>query len=285
MEGYGLSEMSPVTHLNTSFLLRILGGRTVVSLNTKLLQIPGIVPVVNACLRAVGSRNVGLIMSKGMGILSRLTSSKDKKPKKVVEKRGTIGVPMPDTEIKILDVDSGRELSWADMLSGKTGEMCLRGPQRMLGYWPTPGSGLDEEGYVRTGDVVRVDENGYFYIVDRTKDMIIVSGFKVYSREIDDIMQSCPGVERAATIGVPDPERPGSERVCVFVEPQQGREKDVTEEKVIHYLKNAVAKYAVPKVVRIVESIPLTEVQKVDKKLLRKMAEEESDGKDKKASG
>jgi acyl-CoA synthetase (AMP-forming)/AMP-acid ligase II len=276
MEGYGLSEMSPVTHLNTSFLLRILGGRTVVKMNSKLLRIPGVVPGINGLLRVLGSRNVGFLLSKGMGVLSRLTAAKDKKPKKVVEKRGTIGVPMPDTDIKILDVDTGRELTWDDMLSGKTGEMCLRGPQRMLGYWPTAGTGLDEEGYIRTGDVVKVDENGYFYIVDRTKDMIIVSGFKVYSREIDDILHGCPGVERAATIGIPDPERQGSERVCVFVEPQPGCEADVTEEKVIDYLKKTVPKYAVPKMVRIVEAIPLTEVQKVDKKLLRKMAEEES---------
>jgi acyl-CoA synthetase (AMP-forming)/AMP-acid ligase II len=279
MEGYGLSEMSPVTHLNTSFLLRILGGRTLVKINSKLLQIPGVVPVINNFLRLLGSRNTGFMMSKGMGLLSRLTANKATKPKKVVEKRGTIGVPMPDTEIKIVHIDTGAILSWDEIVKGKTGEMCLRGPQRMLGYWPTPGSGLDEEGYVHTGDVVKIDKNGYFYIVDRTKDMIIVSGFKVYSREIDDILQGCPGVRRAATIGIPDPERQGSERVCVFVEPQNGCEKDITEEKIINYLKNSVAKYAVPKVVKIVESIPLTEVQKVNKKLLRQIAEKEFSGK------
>ncbi|PKN37482.1 MAG: AMP-dependent synthetase [Deltaproteobacteria bacterium HGW-Deltaproteobacteria-2] len=279
MEGYGLSEMSPVTHLNTSFLLRILGGRTLVKINSKLLQIPGVVPMINNFLRLLGSRNTGFMMSKGMGLLSRLTANKATKPKKVVEKRGTIGVPMPDTEIKIVDIDTGAILSWDEIVKGKTGEMYLRGPQRMLGYWPTPGSGLDEEGYVHTGDVVKVDENGYFYIVDRTKDMIIVSGFKVYSREIDDILQGCPGVGRAATIGIPDPERQGSERVCVFVEPQNGCERDITEEKIINYLKNSVAKYAVPKVVKIVESIPLTEVQKVNKKLLRQIAEKEAAGK------
>jgi len=278
MEGYGLSEMSPVTHLNSSFLLRVFGGRTVVKMNSKLLGIPGVVPVTNAFLRAVGSKIVGFFLSKGIGILSRITASADKKAKTKVEKRGTIGIPMPDTEIKIVDVDSGGDLTWDEVISGKTGEMCLRGPQRMMGYWPKPGSGLDEEGYVRSGDVVKVDENGYFYIVDRTKDMIIVSGFKVYSREIDDILHNCPGVGRAATIGIPDPEREGSERVCVFVEPQSGCEKDVTEEKVINYLKNTVAKYAVPKVVKIVDTLPLTEVQKVDKKQLRQMASDTAKG-------
>jgi long-chain acyl-CoA synthetase len=276
MEGYGLSEMSPVTHLNTSFMLRIFGGRFIVKMNSKFLGIPGVVPGTNLFLRIVGSKIVGFFLSKGIGLLSKVTAFTSKKSKTKVEKRGTIGIPMPDTEIKIVDVDTGRNLTWDEMIGGKTGEMCLRGPQRMLGYWPTAGSGLDEEGYVRTGDVVKVEENGYFYIVDRTKDMIIVSGFKVYSREIDDILHNCPGVSRAATVGIPDPERQGSERVCVFVEPQSGCEKDVTEEKVINYLKTAVAKYAVPKHVCIVDAIPLTEVQKVDKKRLRQMAEQEN---------
>ena len=276
MEGYGLSEMSPVTHLNASFLLRIFGGRFVVKMNSRFLAIPGVVPITNAFLRTVGSNIVGFFVNKGVGMLSKVTAFTSKKSKTKVEKRGTIGIPMPDTEIKIVDIDTGRDLTWDEVLSGKTGEMCLRGPQRMLGYWPTPGSGLDEEGYVRSGDVIKVDENGYFYIVDRTKDMIIVSGFKVYSREIDDILQNCPGVGRAATVGIPDPERQGSERVCVFVEPQSGFEQSLTEEMVIDYLKNTVAKYAVPKHVRIVDAIPLTEVQKINKKLLREMAETEA---------
>ncbi|MHB8137424.1 MAG: AMP-binding protein [Smithellaceae bacterium] len=275
MEGYGLSEMSPTTHLNPSFLLRILGGRGLVKINSKFIRLPGVAAGINALLKSLGSRNVGYLLSKGMGILSKLTANTNKKTKTTVEKRGTIGVPMPDTEIKIVDIDTGAVLSWEEICGGKTGEMCLRGPQRMLGYWPEAGSGLDEEGYVRTGDVVKVDENGYFYIVDRTKDMIIVSGFKVYSREIEDILQNYPGVERAAAIGIPDPERQGSERVCVFVEPQSGCENDLTEEKIINCLKSTVAKYAVPKVVRIVDAIPLTAVQKVNKKLLRQMAEEE----------
>lgn len=275
MEGYGLSEMSPTTHLNPSFLLRIFGGRGPVKINSIFIRLPGVAAGINALLRALGSRNAGYLLSRGMGILSKLTANTNKKSKTTVEKRGTIGVPMPDTEIKVVDIDTGAVLSWEEICGGKTGEMCLRGPQRMLGYWPKAGSGLDEEGYVRTGDVVKVDENGYFYIVDRTKDMIIVSGFKVYSREIEDILQNYPGVERAAAIGIPDPERQGSERVCVFVEPQSGCEKDLTDEKIINYLKSTVAKYAVPKVVRIVDAIPLTEVQKVNKKLLRQMAEQE----------
>ena len=275
MEGYGLSEMSPTTHLNTSFLLRILGGRIPVRINSLFIQLPGVASGINALFRALGSKNVGYLLGKAMGFLSRLTADTNKKSKEKVEKRGTIGIPMPDTEIKIVDIDTGAVLSWEEICGGKTGEMYLRGPQRMLGYWPEAGSGLDKEGYVRTGDVVKVDENGYFYIVDRTKDMIIVSGFKVYSREIEDILHNYPGVERVAAIGIPDPERQGSEWVCIFIEPQSGYETDITEEKIIDYLKTMVAKYAVPKIVRIVDAIPLTEVQKINKKLLRQMAEKE----------
>lgn len=274
MEGYGLSEMSPVTHLNPSFILRILRGKTVVTLNNKFILLPGVAAFIRALFSAVGSKNVGYLLSKSMGLLSR--SSAKKSAKKKVEKRGTIGIPMPDTDIKVVDIDTGAVLSWAEMLGGRTGEMCLRGPQRMLGYWPRAGSGLDDEGYVRTGDIVRIDENGYFYIVDRTKDMIIVSGFKVYSREIDELLLAYPGVERAATIGIPDPERKGSERVCVFIQPKKGDEQSITEEKIIDYLKSTVAKYAVPKIVRIVDIIPLTGVQKIDKALLRQMIDRET---------
>lgn len=273
MEGYGLSEMSPVTHLNPSFILRILRGKTVVTLNNKFILLPGVASVIRALFSAIGSKKIGCLLSKSMGMLSR--SSAKKKAMAKVEKRGTIGIPMPDTDIKIVDVDMGAVLSWDEIVGGRTGEMCLRGPQRMLGYWPRAGSGLDDEGYIRTGDVVRIDENGYFYIVDRTKDMIIVSGFKVYSREIDELLLAYPGVERAATIGIPDPERKGSERVCVFIQPQKGYEQTITEEKIIDYLKSTVAKYAVPKIVRIVDVIPLTGMQKVNKNLLRQMIDEE----------
>lgn len=273
MEGYGLSEMSPVTHLNPSFILRILRGKTVVTLNNKFILLPGVASVIRALFSAIGSKKIGCLLSKSMGMLSR--SSAKKKARAKVEKRGTIGIPMPDTDIKIVDVDMGAVLSWDEIVGGRTGEMCLRGPQRMLGYWPRAGSGLDDEGYIRTGDVVRIDENGYFYIVDRTKDMIIVSGFKVYSREIDELLLAYPGVERAATIGIPDPERKGSERVCVFIQPQKGYEQTITEEKIIDYLKSTVAKYAVPKIVRIVDVIPLTGMQKVNKNLLRQMIDEE----------
>ena len=274
MEGYGLSEMSPVTHFNPSLLIRIFGGKTMVRISNILINLPGYAALNNRLLRLIPIKTLGKTIGKGLSLLSKISGnkkSKDIKAKK--EKRGTIGLPFPDTEMKILDVDSGKTLSWDEILQGKTGELCMKGPQRMLGYWPKPGSGLDEEGYVRTGDVVKVDQNGYYYIVDRTKDMIIVSGFKVYSREIDDILHEHPAVERAATVGIPDPERQGSERVIVFIEPRQNQAKNINEAKIVEYLKAKVAKYAVPKKVFFLDSMPLTAVQKVDKKVLREMAE------------
>lgn len=170
----------------------------------------------------------------------------------------------------MIDVDTGKELSWEEMINeGKVGEMLLKGPQRMIGYWPEEGKGFDEEGYIHTGDVVKVDERGYFYIVDRTKDMIIVSGYKVYSRELDDMLYDHPAVAMAATIGVPDPDRPGSERVKVFIQPKPDYKDKVSEQEIISYLQQKVAKYAVPKQVIFLDEMPLTEVQKVNKKYLR----------------
>ena len=274
MEGYGLSEMSPCTHLNTSFLLRLLGGRTVVRANNMLLEIPGITPVLNWVLRQVGSKNFGYLMTRGIYFLVNRTKKEDSSGKKQ-EKRGTTGIPFPDTIIKLIDIDTGESLTTEDMFAGKKGEMCLKGPQRMLGYWPERGRGLDDEGYVRTGDVVTVDENGYFYIVDRTKDMINVSGYKVYSREIDDLLYSYPGAEHTATVGVPDPEREGSERVVVYLQPKPEYKGKIKETDVIEFLKTRIAKYAVPKMVRFVDEMPLTEVQKLNKKLIRQMAIDE----------
>jgi acyl-CoA synthetase (AMP-forming)/AMP-acid ligase II len=277
MEGYGLSEMSPTTHLNTSFLLRLLGGRIPVTISNTFMQLPGVKPVLNTFLRLVGTKTIGYVLTRAFALLTKLTATKPSKKttKKSVEKRGTIGVPFPDTEVRIIDVGTGKELSWSEVISGKVGELLLRGPQRMLGYWPTPGAGIDSEGFIHTSDVVRVDENGYFYIVDRTKDMIIVSGYKVYSREVDDILYKHKAVDLAATVGIPDPEREGSERVVIYVQPRAEFKSSITEDEIITYLKEKVPKYAVPRRVLNVDEIPLTEVQKVDKKKLRKQAIDE----------
>jgi long-chain acyl-CoA synthetase len=178
-------------------------------------------------------------------------------------KRG-VGIPLPDTEVKIVDPETGMECPF-----GESGEIWIRGPQVMKGYWPTPGKGLTEDGWIQMGDIGKMDEDGYFYIVDRIKDMINVSGNKVYSRVIDDILHEHPAVRTAGVIGIPDPERPGSERVKAFISLKQEYEGKVTEQEMIDYLKDKVKPYAVPKYVEFRKDLPLTMVMKLFKRKLR----------------
>jgi long-chain acyl-CoA synthetase len=183
-----------------------------------------------------------------------------------IVKVGTIGVPVPDTDVKVVDLETGEEVP-----PGETGEMYVKGPQLMKGYWPTPGKGL-VDGWLPTGDVVRMDGDGYFYIVDRTKDMINVSGIKVYSQVVDEIVEDHPAVDVSATIGVPDPERPGSERVKIFIIPNDDYKGKITEEEIINYCRERLEPYAVPKFVEFRDNLPLTPTLKVWK---RKLKEEE----------
>jgi acyl-coenzyme A synthetase/AMP-(fatty) acid ligase len=117
-----------------------------------------------------------------------------------------------------------------------------------------------------------MDEDGYFYIVDRVKDMVIVSGFKVFTRELDDLLALHPDVEMAAAIGIPDPARPGSERVALAVTLKPGIEKSEAEkEKILNFLKENVAPYKVPKVIQFMDQLPLSGVGKILKRELRTM--------------
>ena len=273
-EGYGLSELSPVTHFNGSANIRAMGGRKMVPIMNKLLFNPVNRAFMNFQARMLGPKLYGKMFLGILGIVSDRNRKSDKL--KSVEKRATIGIPVPDTVVKVVEVDTGRALSFQQMIEeGVVGEMLLDGPQRMLGYWPEPGRGLDEEGFVHTGDVVKMDENGYFSIVDRTKDMAIVSGYKVYTRELDDILYEHPATEVAAAIGVPDPEREGSERIKVFIQLREDYRGKVVEEDYMAYLKEKVAKYAVPRSITFLDELPLTEVFKVNKKVLREMELEE----------
>jgi acyl-CoA synthetase (AMP-forming)/AMP-acid ligase II len=267
MEGYGLSEMSPVTHLNASVMIRLFGGRKMVALNSGIFSLPGQITLLSKLLGMLGYKNIGKLFSKALPRLSKITKRAGRKQ---IEKRATIGIPVPDTEIKFIEVDTQKEISLEEMVKeGRLGEMLLNGPQRMLGYWPNRGSGIDPEGFIHSGDVVKIGDKGYFYIMDRTKDMIVVSGYKVYSREVDDILYNHPAVAMAATIGVPDSERPGSEIVKVFIQLRPEFVGKVNEEEIISYLRQKVAKYAVPKSIVFLDNMPLTEVQKVNKKYLR----------------
>ena len=269
-EAYGLSELSPGTHYNVSANIRVFGGRRMMRIMNAALFNPISVAVQRSLARLVGYKNFGAIFTN---ILSFMASrSRKSKKLKGVERKACIGIPIPDTEIKVIEVDTGKTIPYEELIKDqKVGEMLIKGPQRMLGYWPEPGKGLDEEGFVHSGDVVKMDENGYFSIVDRTKDMVIVSGYKVYTKEIDDLLYEHPATDMAAAIGVPDPNIPGSERVMVFVQIKPEFKDKVTEEDFMQFLKEKVAKYAVPRKIIFLVEMPLTEVEKVNKKVLREM--------------
>jgi long-chain acyl-CoA synthetase len=186
------------------------------------------------------------------------------------EKKATsIGMPLPDTEIKLIDPETGQPAKL-----GEPGEVAVRGPQVMKGYYNQPEETANaiRDGWMFTGDVARMDEDGYFYIVDRLKDMVIVSGFKVFTKELDDALIKHPDIELAASIGIPDPDRPGSERVGAAIVLKPGIEKSEAEkEKLIKYLKENLAPYKVPKVIEFMDQLPLSGVGKILKRELRKI--------------
>jgi long-chain acyl-CoA synthetase len=175
---------------------------------------------------------------------------------------GSIGVPIPGTDAKIVDIETGEK----EMPLGETGEIVVRGPQVMKGYWNMPEETAMtlRNGWLYTGDIARMDEDGYFYIVDRKKDVIIASGYNVYPREVEEMLYQHPEVVEAAAIGVPDEYR--GEAVKAFVVKQQG--SVVTEEELVSYCKENLAAYKVPKLVQFRDELPKSTVGKILKRVL-----------------
>ena len=185
------------------------------------------------------------------------------------KKATSIGMPLPDTEFKLIDPETGQSAK-----PGEPGEIAIRGPQLMKGYYNQTEETANaiRDGWMFTGDVARMDEDGYFYIVDRVKDMVIVSGFKVFTRELDDVLMKHPDIELAASIGIPDPDRPGSERVGTAVVLKPGIEKSAAEkEKIIKYLRENVAPYKVSKAIEFMDQLPMSGVGKILKRELKKI--------------
>ena len=210
-----------------------------------------------------------LIEAYGMTETSPLTASN---PSIGVKKLGSIGLPLNNEEIKLVDPNTGKEVPL-----GEPGEICVKGPQVMRGYFNKPDEtkkAIDKDGFMHTGDVGVMDEDGYMKIVDRTKDMIIVGGFKVFSAKLEDTLTQHPAIGMVATIGVDNPERPGSEIVKAFIQLDPDYSYDGNEEAlmndIIAFAKENCSPYEVPKMIEITEELPLTTVGKVDKKSLRK---------------
>ena len=175
---------------------------------------------------------------------------------------GTIGIPVPSTLCKVIDED-GNELPL-----GERGELCVKGPQVMKGYWQRQDATdeiLDAEGWLKTGDIAIIQEDGYLRIVDRKKDMILVSGFNVYPNELEDVMATLPGVVQCAAIGVPD-EKSG-EAIKVFL--VKSADSTLTEKDVIAHMRSSLTAYKVPKHVEFRDALPTTNVGKILRRELR----------------
>ncbi len=178
-------------------------------------------------------------------------------------KVGSIGLPISDTECRIVDLNDGE----TDMPLGESGELLLKGPQVMKGYWNKPEATAETltDGWLHTGDIGMMDEDGYFYIVDRKKDMIISGGYNVYPRDIEEVFFEHPKVLEAAALGVPHPKR--GEQVKVFVVLKEG--ETGTEEEFLAYCKDKLAAYKLPTMIEFRDDLPKTNVGKVLKKDLR----------------
>jgi long-chain acyl-CoA synthetase len=204
LEGYGLSEASPVTHINPPFA--------------------------------------------GQG------------------REGSIGVPIPSTDARVVDVETGTR----EMPIGEPGELVIQGPQVMKGYWNMSEETADvlRDGWLHTGDVARMDEDGYFYIVDRKKDMISAGGYNVYPREIEEVLYEHEGISEAVAIGIEDEYR--GESVKAFVVRKSGEE--TTEEEILAFCKERLAPYKAPKAIEFRDELPKSTVGKL---LRRVLADEE----------
>ncbi|QXH45613.1 long-chain-fatty-acid--CoA ligase FadD1 [Pseudomonas xanthosomatis] len=175
---------------------------------------------------------------------------------------GTIGIPVPSTLCKVID-DNGQELPL-----GEVGELCVKGPQVMKGYWQREDATaeiLDSNGWLKTGDIALIQPDGYMRIVDRKKDMILVSGFNVYPNELEDVLAALPGVLQCAAIGVPD-EKSG-EVIKVFIVVKPGM--TLTKEQVMEHMRANVTGYKVPKAIEFRDSLPTTNVGKILRRELR----------------
>ena len=182
-------------------------------------------------------------------------------PLDLKEYNGAIGLPLPSTEVSIQDPEG------AMLGIGEVGEFCVRGPQVMKGYWQRPEETarvLSSDGWLKTGDVARVDEQGYVYIVDRLKDMILVSGFNVYPNEVETVIASHPGVLEVGVIGEPDD---GSGEIVKAVVVRKDPALDAAA--IIEHCREHLTGYKVPKIVEFRDELPKTNVGKILRRELR----------------
>ncbi len=179
---------------------------------------------------------------------------------------GSIGLPVPSTDVRIVDDED------KDVAPGEPGELCIRGPQVMVGYWQRPDSTEEvlKNGWLHTGDVVTVDSEGFIRIVDRKKDMILVSGFNVYPNEIEDVLMQHEKVREAAAIGVPSDLSGEAVKVCIVK-----KDPSLTKEEVLDHCRRQLTGYKVPKIIEFRDELPKTNVGKILRRELRDEAKRE----------
>jgi long-chain acyl-CoA synthetase len=179
-------------------------------------------------------------------------------------KVGSIGLPWPDLEARIVDIKTGKQA----LPVGEAGELVVRGPQVMKGYWNKPEETADalRGGWLHTGDIAKMDEEGYFYIVDRIKDMIKTVGENVYPREVEEVLYAHPKVKEAVVVGVPHEEFLG-EKIKAYVVLKAGEK--ATAEELIKYCSEQLSKFKVPKEIEFRSQLPKTLVGKVLRRVLR----------------
>ena len=179
---------------------------------------------------------------------------------------GSIGLPVPSTDVRVINDQDN------DVTPGEPGELCIRGPQVMAGYWQRPDATLEvlKNGWLHTGDIVTVDSEGFIRIVDRKKDMILVSGFNVYPNEIEDVLMQHPKIREAAAIGVPSELSGEAVKVCIVK-----KDPGLTKEEVLDHCRRQLTGYKVPKIIEFREELPKTNVGKILRRELRDEAKRE----------
>lgn len=207
--------------------------------------------------------SVPLIEGYGLSEASPVVT---KNPLRGVRKPGSVGLPVPNVEVSIQD-DQGRRLA-----AGEAGEVCVRGGNVMLGYWnkPEETAAAIRDRWLLTGDIGYLDADGYLFITDRKKDMLLVNGINVYPREIEEVLYQFPGIKEAAVIGVPDPRK--GEQPVAFVAPMEGTALDA--KAICHFVREKLADYKVPRRVEVMSALPRNATGKILKTTLRSLVKE-----------
>ena len=206
-------------------------------------------------------KDMGIFFNEGWGMSE--TASAGISIPILRHKPGSIGCPVPDNQVRLVDLDEGLH----DVKQGEPGEILIKGPTVMKEYWNNPEETANQlkDGWLSTGDIAQMDEDGYFYIVDRKKDMIIAGGFNIYPREVDEVLYQHPKIAEAVSAGVPDTYR--GETVKAFIVLKPGAE--ATDKEIIDFCKEKLAPYKVPKLIEFREELPKSAVGKILRKILR----------------